>query len=124
MTTKERAVLPKYFVWSPQGRIPKFEHSTYELAYAEMLRLCKAKPGNSFMVLQNASNLYTYKEDVCIPQNPSESGWHWINNKEWNYTFPKFWSTESQKWLSESRTNLTAEKATEQGWVYDKPCVY
>lgn len=44
---------PRYFVWSPRGRVPSFEHPTAQNAKIEAERLARLNPGEKFMVLQS-----------------------------------------------------------------------
>ena len=42
---------PFWLVWNPSGRIPRFEHYSYESARQEAERLARQNPGDLFYIL-------------------------------------------------------------------------
>jgi hypothetical protein len=44
-----------WMLWTKDGRLPRFIHSTYQAAEAECERLCRKFPGKKFIILEAVS---------------------------------------------------------------------
>lgn len=62
---------PFWLVWNPMGRIPRFQHETYQSARAEADRLARSCPGQHFYILCPVGRCT--KQDVYFEPYVSEA---------------------------------------------------